>query len=166
MKMIKNENITNWYYKDQYLYIDNIPKDAIAFVYRINHIKSGKWYIGRKCLTKTTYKQINGKRKKIKIPNDWPIYWSSSIELQSWVKEEGEENFIKEILFFTASNSQTLYLEEFLLYSFNALIDEKCLNNNIRAKIFRKWFLNKQKNKEFVDFLLNFKLKYYENRSI
>lgn len=146
-----------WLYQDKELNLEDIPEKAIGFIYRIKHLTSGKWYIGRKNLFKSAYKQVKGKKKKYMKPTDWKEYWSSSEELQEWVKVEGENAFAKEILFFTESASQTLVGEEYALYISHSLFDSLCLNGNIRSKIFKKWFTDK-KNDKFKDIIMNLKI--------
>lgn len=131
---------SSWVYNSKVIEDAEIPEKALGFVYRIKHLESGKYYIGRKTLFSTKTKQIKGKKKKIKVPSDWKEYWSSSDELKTWVGEVGEDKFVREILMFTDSAAQILYAEECALYHTNAILDDNCLNSNIRAKIFRKWF--------------------------
>ena len=120
------------------------PAKATNFIYKITHIATGKWYIGRKALYKTAYKQVKGKKKKYLKDSDWQTYWSSSDELQKWAEVEGADKFTREILMFTETAAATTYAEEAILYMTGALFDPLCLNGNIRAKIFRKWFANKE----------------------
>lgn len=143
----KQELITSWIFKGKVIEDAEIPEKAQGFIYRIKHV-DGRYYIGRKGLYATKYKQIKGKKKKLKVPSDWKEYWSSSDELKGWVKKVGEDKFVREILLFTESAAQILFAEESILYHTNALFDDKCLNGNIRAKIFRKWF-EAEKNDEF-----------------
>ena len=52
-----------WYY-------DGVPFDddgtSFGFVYLIENLITSKKYIGRKYFSKAGYKQVNGKRKKIR----------------------------------------------------------------------------------------------------
>lgn len=155
--LINQAIISPWIYQGKDIQDVDIPERAEFFLYKINHIETGKWYIGRKKLTSIKYKQVKGKKKKINIDSDWKNYWSSSEELQAWVKIEGEDKFKREILLFTETASQILYLEECILYHTNALLDDNCLNSNIRAKIFKKWFEDK-KNNNFKKDLVKLKL--------
>lgn len=138
--------IIMWIYQSKQIIAEDIPEKSISFIYKITHNESGKWYIGRKGLYKTAYRQIKGKKKKIKVDSDWKEYWSSSEFLQNWVKEEGEDKFTREILLFTETAAATTYAEEASLYFTGALFDPNCLNGNIRSKIFKKWFINKEQD--------------------
>lgn len=124
--------------------VTETPPNVMSFIYRIIHLETGKWYIGRKGLYKTTYKQVKGKKRKVLKDSDWKDYWSSSVELQQWAQADGESKFKREILIFTETASATTYAEEAILYMTGALFDPLCLNGNIRAKIFKSWFANKE----------------------
>ena len=72
--------------------------DAIAFVYIISNLISGRQYIGKKLFYSHKYKQVNKKRKKVQIESDWQDYWSSSEELKKDIATLGKENFKREII--------------------------------------------------------------------
>ena len=141
---MEEEIVEGWFFQDQLLNPEQIPEKAIAFLYIITHKESGKWYIGRKNLTKPTYKTVKGKKKKTMVQSDWPTYWSSSPYLQEWVEKDGKEKFKREILIFVETAAATLYAEEALLYLTGGLFDEKCINGHIRTKVMRSWFLKKE----------------------
>ena len=49
-----------WLYnKEEILDISQLPKDTFGFVYKIEHLPSGKAYIGKKFLRHFTKKKIN-----------------------------------------------------------------------------------------------------------
>ena len=138
-----------WYFEGKPLEDDRIPKDAIAFLYMITHLESGKWYIGRKNLYRKVTKNVkqkNGtvKKKRELAPSDWKDYWSSSDYLKEFVAEEGEDKFRREILIFVETASATIYGEEALLYMTGSMFDPLCFNGHIRTKIMRKWFEKKE----------------------
>jgi hypothetical protein len=100
--------------------LDELPEDKIGFVYLITNLKTGRRYIGKKLskFSRVKYKMVtqkNGvkKRKKLrsKIDSDWQTYWSSSPEVQADVRDLGESNFIREILYFADSKGSLSYLE-------------------------------------------------------
>ena len=75
--------MSGWYFEGKLLEDDSIPKNAIAFLYMITHIETGKWYIGRKNLYRKVTKNVKSpsgvvKKKKTMVPSDWKEYWSSS----------------------------------------------------------------------------------------
>jgi len=132
-----------WVYKNKELSDSDIPEGSIGFIYKISH-SDGRWYIGRKLLTQAATKMVKGKKKKFRKENDWREYWSSSEDIKTILNEEGDRNFKREILLFCKTTSAMTYSEEATLYMTGALFDPKCWNRNIRAKIFRKWFANKE----------------------
>jgi len=140
-----------WHFEGKPLEDENIPETATAFLYLITHLESGRWYIGRKTMTKKVTKTVtlkNGKKKKkaFREYNDWKDYWSSSDFLKDWVAQEGQDKFLREILIFVETPAATIYGEEALLYMTGAMFDPLCINGHIRTKIMRSWFENKEVN--------------------
>ena len=128
-----------WLYNGSELKDDDIPETAIGFIYLITHTPTGKQYIGKKLLTKAATKTVKGKKKKIRKESDWKDYWSSSPDLKTFISEEGEDKFTREILAFAASKGSIAYLEEMALYQVGALESLNWFNNNIRSKVYRTW---------------------------
>jgi hypothetical protein len=121
--------------------------ECVGFVYLIINTKSSRSYIGKKLshFSKTSIKTITlksgiKKKKKVKtqVESDWRTYWSSSVKLQNDVKELGEENFTREILFYCQSKGNLSYIElrEQIL---NKVLEDSTLwyNGIIQAKIHR-----------------------------
>lgn len=143
--------MSDWLFDDKVLTDDEIPENAIAFLYIITHIETSRWYIGRKNIFRKVSKNVklkNGKlrKKRSLVESDWIKYWSSSEFLKDWVKQEGEEKFKREILIFVETASATIYGEEALLYMTGAMFDPLCINGHIRTKIMKKWFEKKESN--------------------
>lgn len=132
--------LTMWIYKGKNIDEVEIPKGAIGFLYKITHIPTGKWYIGRKMLTASKVKVTKGVKKKSRVENDWRDYWSSNIEIQEQAALSPDD-FIREILIFVPTKAALTLGEEYLLHVSGALFDPLCYNNNIRARIFANWFL-------------------------
>jgi hypothetical protein len=82
-----------------------------AFVYCITNTLNDRKYIGKKLTTKAGYKTTNGKRKKIRLPSDFMVYYGSNAELLDDVKLFGEDKFIREILYFCTKPAEATYLE-------------------------------------------------------
>lgn len=130
----------SWIYKTEpFESLESAPINALGFIYLITHIPTGKKYIGRKLLHKTAYKQVNKKKKRIKVESDWKEYYSSSPEIHSMIELEGYDNFEREILFFCNSKAELNYAEEKLLYAIGVLESDEWFNSNIRSKMYRKW---------------------------
>lgn len=129
-----------WLFNGKELIPEEIPSKSIGFVYKITNKDTGKWYIGRKMLTKAATKVVNGKKKKLRKDSDWMDYWSSSPFLLEEMEKEGKEKYVREILMFVDTKAALTYAEEYLLYVTGSLFDPMCYNSNIRSKIFRTWF--------------------------
>ena len=90
--------------------IEDIPdyENVVGFVYRITNISTGKFYIGkkslnfsRKSLISKKEKLATGTRKRVKKvvkQSNWLIYWGSCKELTSEIKQNGYNNYKREII--------------------------------------------------------------------
>jgi hypothetical protein len=133
-----------WIYEGKTVVEETIPEKAVGFVYLIGHKNKDMLYLGRKLLTKAAIRQVAGKKIKYRKASDWETYWGSSPSLLAILEEEGTDNFQREILAFTYSKAETNYLEESLQYKLDVLVKDRWINNNIRAKVFRKNVLKYQ----------------------
>ena len=128
-----------WLYNGKELNETDVPLNAWGFIYKITH-DSGKWYIGKKLLSKAATKTVKGVKKKIRKESDWKDYWSSSPFLLEEIERLGKDTFKREILLFTTTKGATLYAEEHLLMVSGSMFDENCYNGNIRSRIQKSWF--------------------------
>ena len=140
--------MSNWIYENKEVLSENLPENAIGFIYLITNLTNDMKYIGKKLLTKagTENKLLkNGTKKKVKCrkESDWKKYWSSCDELKEEVKKLGEENFKREILCFTFSLSTHSYLEDYHLFDKKALERTDFYNSNIGGKHFKQNILGK-----------------------
>jgi len=141
--------VSNWTFEGKDLVDDEIPEGSTAFLYLITHVESGRWYIGRKNLSRKVTKVVKTKtgipkKKRSLVESDWKNYWSSSSYVKDLVAQEGADKFTREILIFVSTPAATIYGEEALLYMSGSMFDPLCLNGHIRTKIMRKWFENKE----------------------
>lgn len=132
-----------------------MPERAIGFVYKIENLKTGKVYIGKKLLffSKTSQKTVllkNGtkKKKKIKslVPSDWPTYWGSSEKVLADIAQYGVENFRREILFFCENKGSMGYWEAQLQMDlrvlenqdkyYNGIVNCRVAHSHIKPKLF------------------------------
>ena len=97
----------NWLWNGNDVTEDVIPENAVGFVYKIEHIPSGKYYIGKKSLQSVRNVKIGKrelqrireerklagirgslpKKKKVRKSSDWQKYYSSN----DWIKEQISE---------------------------------------------------------------------------
>ena len=129
----------------------------IGFIYRITNLINGKQYIGKKQLSSTLTKKLTkkellelpikrGKRpvkKKVTKESNWKSYWGSCKPLIEDIKELGEDNFKREILFACSDKQALSYLEIRLQMEERVLENvEKYYNYNISGKFFPSKVVN------------------------
>ena len=118
-------------------------QDHLGFVYLITHMPTGRKYVGKKFFTKAKTKQVKGKKKKIRVSSDWETYWSSSEELTTEVKQNGEENYTREILHLCKTRSACSYWETWEIFNRHALLSEQYYNSWCTCKIHKKHVMGK-----------------------
>lgn len=129
-----------WLFEGEELQDDQIPDNAIGFIYLITQKSTGRKYIGRKMLTSSAgRKKVGNRTKKVRKESDWRDYWSSSPELKSYITEHGLDDFVREILVFVTSKGSLAAAEEMALYMVGALESDDWWNSNIRSKIYTSW---------------------------
>ena len=114
-----------------------------GFVYLITHNPTGRKYIGKKFFTKAGTRQIKGKKKKIRKTSDWESYWGSNKELQAEVKQNGEDEYTREILHLCKSRSECSYWETFEIFSRQALLSDSYYNAWVTCKIHKSHVIGK-----------------------
>jgi hypothetical protein len=115
-----------------------------GYVYLIENLITGRKYVGRKYFTCAGYKQVNGKKKKIRKTSDWETYWGSNETLKREVTELGEHNFRRTILHLCKSKSECSYFETYEIFSRHALLDSVYYNDWVSAKVRRAHLKNLQ----------------------
>jgi hypothetical protein len=148
----------NWLYKDREVSIDDIPEDAVGFVYKIVHTPTGKYYIGKKSLESVRTVKIGKrelerikverkelklrgsapKKKKVRKISDWETYYSSNEWINEEVKSGKGDEFSREILQFCNSKKSLSYYEVEWMFRYDVLRDENSLNGNISGKWYRR----------------------------
>lgn len=144
----------DWTYNDKPVSaIDDLPnhENLVGFIYRIIHIPTGKFYIGKKSLyssrkTKITQKEKKetGTRKKSKQvvkESDWKTYWGSCLELKEDIKKLGEHEFTREIIQTCCSKKFLTYCE-FSHQIKNDVLTGNSYNGNILSRYFKKDMIN------------------------
>ena len=123
-----------WYYQGKEFTEDMIG-DSYGFVYILENVMTGRKYLGKKFFSKAGYKQVKGKRKKIRKTSDWEKYWGSNKELQEEVKKNGEEQYTREILHLCKTRSECSYYETWELFTRHALLGNGYYNAWVSCKI-------------------------------
>ena len=146
----------SWLYnKEKITDINQLEKEIMGFVYRIDHLPSNKSYIGKKFLVFTRKQKLGkkelklfegqkGRPPKFKIvskESDWKTYWSSNKQLLELVKNEPEENFKRTILHFATSKKELTYFETKYQFLYEVLEkSNEFFNDNILGKFFSRDF--------------------------
>lgn len=111
------------------------PEKWYGFVYLIENLENGKKYIGRKYLTKAGYKQVKGKRKKIRKESDWQEYYGSSPSLQEDVEKYGKDKFKRTILRLCKTRGECNYFETKYIFDHDAILKQEYYNSWVSCKI-------------------------------
>jgi len=144
----------NWIYQDKEINdLTDFPPNAFGFVYKVIHTPTNKEYIGKKVLFFNRKVKL-GKRELLALPvtrgrrsttkqvvkeSDWKTYHGSHIEIQNYLKENGDQDFKREILKIVLDKKQLTYFENKYLFSYGVLEDQdKYFNNNIEGRYFPK----------------------------
>ena len=135
----------------EYDTVDKFPQNCVGFIYKIRNIKTGKFYIGRKSLFSNTKKKLTkaeialqsgpGRKPTSKIvtkESNWLDYWGSNKTILEEIKQNGTDDFRKEILKFCFNKKQLTYWELHYQCTEGVLTSDKSYNDNILAKFFRK----------------------------
>jgi len=130
-----------WIYQNEPF---NDQQNFFGFVYLIENLITSKKYIGRKYFSKAGYKQVNGKRKKIRKASDWETYYGSNETLKKEVAELGAHNFRRTILYLCKSRSECSYFETREIFTRDALLSENYYNDWVSAKIRKAHLKNVQ----------------------
>lgn len=109
--------------------------EAFGFVYMITHLKTGRKYIGKKFFTKSKTKQVKGKKKRSRVSSDWMTYWGSNKKLQEEIKDNGVDQYIREILHLCKTRSECSYWETWEIFSRHALMHESYYNEWVSCRI-------------------------------
>lgn len=117
--------------------------NSYGFVYEIVNLTNNRRYIGKKFFTKAGTRQIKGKKKKVRLSSGWENYWSSSDELKADVKQLGDDNFTRTILYLCKSRSECSYRETKEIFIRDALLTDDYYNKWVSCKIHKAHVINK-----------------------
>jgi hypothetical protein len=127
-----------WEYNGETIdHLSKTPKGSIGFIYKISLLDgSGRYYVGRKTMTKPVAKSGVNKGKSTG-EYTWRTYCGSSKELLKIIKEE-KPKYKKEILYFCFSKSEMSYMESREILCSGALTDPLAFNFWIKTLIYSK----------------------------
>jgi hypothetical protein len=118
--------------------VKEISDEYEGFVYLITNLKTNQKYVGKKLAKfKTTKPPLKGKKNKRRgyKESDWRDYWGSSDRLNEDVKNLGEENFTREILYFCRSRAEMSYIEAREQFDRRVLETDEYYNGIINVRV-------------------------------
>ena len=136
-----------WLYNGVVYTPEDVPEDAIGFVYRITNLQTGKKYLGKKNFYRVIVRPpLKGQKRKRreKVQSDWQSYVSSSEQVKAQIAELGLDNFKREILEIAYSKGMLSYLEAKMQFDLNVLFDDDYLNGIIQCRINAKHLKEKR----------------------
>ena len=126
--------------------VNELPNDAVGFVYQITNTTNGRMYIGKKLARfKRSRPPLKGRKNKrrYKVDSDWRDYFGSSDELLADVSRFGKQKFIREILFYCSSKSELSYIEAREQFARKVLESDNYYNGHIRVRVHGKGIIKK-----------------------
>ncbi len=145
-----------WHYNGKEISeISHFPKNTFGFVYKIEHIPSGKSYIGKKVLyhnrkVKVTkkdllvYEGVKGRKpthKRVVKESDWLKYYGSNKNLTELVTKEPIKDFKRSIIKLAPNKKLLTYYETQYQFMYQVLErPDMFFNDNILGKFFTKDF--------------------------
>lgn len=145
-----------WYHNGKEISeIFHFPKNTFGFVYKIEHIPSGKSYIGKKVLyhnrkVKVTkkdllvYEGVKGRKpthKRVVKESDWLKYYGSNKNLTELVTKEPIKDFKRSIIKLAPNKKLLTYYETQYQFMYQVLErPDMFFNDNILGKFFTKDF--------------------------
>lgn len=126
----------SWTYKGEP--VQEINDEYEGFVYLITNLTNNKKYVGKKLAKfKTTKPPLKGKKNKRRgyKESDWREYWGSSDRLNEDVKQLGEKNFSREILYFCKSRAEMSYIEAREQFDRRVLETDEYYNGIINVRV-------------------------------
>jgi hypothetical protein len=143
-----------WIYKKEKIdCIEDFPIGTFGFIYEIEHIPSGKKYIGKKQL-KFTRKlpPLKGQKRwrKVEKESDWLKYTGSHTFLKEIRKENRYDELRREILLICFTKKILTYNELKYQMMFEVLEESSYLNDNLLGKFYRKDFIKENESKSII----------------
>ena len=125
-----------WLYKNEIFETEHIDINY-GFVYIITNTIDDKKYIGKKLFWSSKTKQVNKKKKKIKVESDWKEYYGSSESLLTDIDKYGKHNFKREIIRVCKTKGECSYFEAKEQFLVDAVIDSMYYNTWISVRVRR-----------------------------
>lgn len=141
------------YQKGKIESLDDFPKGAFGFIYEIEHLPTGKKYIGKKQLRFTRkLPPLKGQKRwrKVEKESDWLKYTGSHTFLKEIRKENRYDELRREILLICFTKKILTYNELKYQMMFEVLEESSYLNDNLLGKFYRKDFIRENESKSII----------------
>lgn len=145
----------HWSYNGKnVLTIQDMPDKVLGFIYRIENLDTGKYYIGRKTVAGNKKKKLTIAEKKLPENNrktfkygysessGWKSYCGSNTTLKEEVKNGA--NIRKIILHYCFSKAEITYKESCEILCSGALEDPLAYNDWIKCLIYKSHLIGKK----------------------
>jgi len=143
-----------WIYKKGKIEsLDDFPQGAFGFIYEIEHLPTGKKYIGKKQLRFTRkLPPLKGQKRwrKVEKESDWLKYTGSHTFLKEIRKENRYDELRREILLICFTKKILTYNELKYQMMFEVLEESSYLNDNLLGKFYRKDFIRENESKSII----------------
>ena len=159
-----------WFYKGKPIYsTKDMPENSYGFIYEITYLPTGQKYLGKKNVYHEKNKKLGKKelikireerkskglrgraptKKKITFESDWKTYHGSHKKVMELVKQEGPEQFNREILMFVKDKKMLTYYETKFLFLYEVIENnDTYFNTNISGHFYSKDFKNPENSME------------------
>jgi hypothetical protein len=141
------------YQKGKIESLNDFPKGAFGFIYEIEHIPTGKKYIGKKQLhfiRKLPPLKGQKRWRKVEKESDWLKYTGSHTFLKEIRKENRYDELRREILLICFTKKILTYNELKYQMMFEVLEESSYLNDNLLGKFYRKDFIRENESKSII----------------
>lgn len=127
-----------WLFNDVEIISVINPEETTGFIYKITHIPTGKFYIGKKTtsyiLKRPPLKGRKNKRHVVK-ETDWKTYWGSSTQLHEDIEKYGAEEFKREILHWCFSKWELAYYEAKYQFDYEVIFRKDSYNGILNLRV-------------------------------
>lgn len=141
-----------WTYNGkEILSLDDMPPQTLGFIYRVENLDTGKYYIGRRTVCSKKKRKLTIAEKKLpenarktivyemKESAGWKTYAGSNTTLKEEVKQGA--NIKKYILHYCCTKAEITYKESSEIICSGALEDPLSYNDWVKCTIYKKHLL-------------------------